>query len=118
MGRILFLHRSLPWGVIFLSDNFHLHRPHTTKHFCLVPYSDNSRDNFMKTDPNSFQIQEQTHEQLFGTPDDFHVITEHAVLANDDEINFINSVFSISHSRSTCNSSDPVTHMIPVLYTT
>ena len=72
----------------------------------------------MKTDPNSFQTQGKTHEQLFGTPDGFHVITENAVLANVDEINFINSVFSISHSRSTYNSSDPVTHMIPVLYTT
>ena len=29
--------RCLPWSVNFLSDNFHLHRPHAPNKFCLVP---------------------------------------------------------------------------------
>ena len=37
-GANTFLSRCLPWGVnFFLSDNFHLHRPHVANTFCSVP---------------------------------------------------------------------------------
>ena len=37
-GEYFFLYRCLPWGITFLSDNFHLPWPHTHNIYCLVPY--------------------------------------------------------------------------------